>query len=172
MQALGLLFFLAAAISLSHGGGESGKPKALMCYFGAWSTYRWGSGHFDVEDIDPFLCTHLVFGFAGLNNSTYTIQSLDPYNDLTVDWGKGAYQRFAGLKELNPELKTLLAIGGWNEGSESYSAMVTIPDRRRVFIHSALEMVLEHNFDGLDLDWEYPGGLLSFKLAAASSLWS
>ena len=29
---------------------------------------------------------------------------------------KGAFQRFTGLKTINSHLKTLLAIGGWNEG--------------------------------------------------------
>ena len=90
--------------------------KVIMCYFGSWSTYRWGSGHFDVEDIDPFLCTHLVFGFAGLDPDSYTIHALDPYNELEEHWGKGAYRRFTNLKNINPNLVTLLAIGGWNEG--------------------------------------------------------
>lgn len=128
-----------------------------MCYFGSWSTYRWSHGKFDVEDIDPFLCSHLVFGFAGLDEKSFKIKSLDPFNDLYSDWGKGAFQRFTGLKAHNPHLKTLLAIGGWNEGATKYSQMVAQPQRRAVFIQSALDMVLEHNFDGLDLDWEYPG---------------
>ena len=131
--------------------------KVLMCYFGSWSTYRWSHGHFDVEHIDPFLCTHLIFGFAGLNAQNFTIQSLDPFNDLYDNWGKGAFQRFTGLKAINPSLKTLLAIGGWNEGSTKYSEMVATSQRREIFIQSALDMVLAHHFDGLDLDWEYPG---------------
>ena len=53
----------------------------------------WFSGLFDVEDIDPFLCTHLVYGFAGLNPVNLTIESLDPYNDLYDNWGRGAFDR-------------------------------------------------------------------------------
>ena len=153
------LFLLLTLLQLSIIGKAHARNdrKALVCYFGSWSTYRWSTGKFDVEDIDPFLCTHLVFGFAGLDQNTHTIKSLDPYNDLYEEWGRGAFQRFTGLKEINPGLKTLLAIGGWNEGSTKYSEMASTPERRAVFIQSALDMVLEHNFDGLDLDWEYPG---------------
>ena len=136
---------------------KKADKKAVMCYFGSWSTYRWSTGKFDVEDINPFLCSHLVFGFAGLNPNNFTIESLDPYNDLYDNWGRGAFERFTGLKEANPSLKTLLAIGGWNEGATKYSEMVASEARRKVFSQSALEMVLRHGFDGLDLDWEYPG---------------
>lgn len=38
----------------------------MVCYYGSWAVYRTGDGKFDVEDIDPQLCTHLIFGFAGL----------------------------------------------------------------------------------------------------------
>ena len=112
------LLFLSFASSFA----AKSKPddvaydKVIMCYFGSWSTYRWASGKFDVEDIDPFLCTHLVFGFAGLDPELYTIKALDPYNELEENWGKGAYKRFTNLKNVNPNLVTLLAIGGWNEG--------------------------------------------------------
>merc|ERR1711915_816577 len=83
--------------------------KVILCYFESWATYRWGEGFktkdtviskttvagtFDVEDIDPFICTHMVYTFAGLSNETLTITPLDPYNDLYDNWGKGAYDRF------------------------------------------------------------------------------
>ena len=93
----------------------------MVCYYGSWAVYRNGKGKFDVEDIDPFVCTQVIFGFAGLRASNSTIVALDPYNELYEDWGKGAYNRFTSLKKRNPELKTILAIGGWNEGSEKYS---------------------------------------------------
>ena len=95
------------------------NKKVLMCYFGSWSTWRHGNGFFDVENIDPFLCTHLIFGFAGLDAATNKIKVLNEYNDLDQGgppWRKGAYRRFTSLKQINPNLFTLLAIGGWNEG--------------------------------------------------------
>lgn len=134
------------------------EQKAIYCYFGSWSTYRWASGHFDVEDIDPFLCTHLAFGFAGLNKETFAIKVLDPYNELDENYGKGAYRRFNNLRLLNPNLKTLLSVGGWNEGATAYSKMAADPLKRQTFINSTLELLIKHGFDGLDVDWEYPGG--------------
>ena len=93
----------------------------MVCYYGSWAAYRPANGRFDVENIDPFLCTHLIFGFAGLRPYDNAIYALDPYNELCENWGRGAYERFTGLKKINPTLKTLLAVGGWNEGSRKYS---------------------------------------------------
>ena len=131
-----LLFILSLAAGLAFE-ATSGK-KVVMCYFGSWSVYRWSYGLFDVENIDPFLCTHLVYGFAGLNKDTYTIEALDKFNDLEEEWGKGAYNRFTGLKGQNPDLKVLLAIGGWNEGCAAYSEMVASSSLRQTFIESVL----------------------------------
>lgn len=104
------------------------------------------------------MCTHLVYGFAKLESNE--IKPYDPWLDLGKDepgGGLDAYYRFTnGLKDQNPSLKTLIAIGGWNEGSEKYSAMASSETTRNTFADSVVEFLEKYNFDGLDVDWEYP----------------
>lgn len=38
------------------------NKKNLVCYYGSWAVYRPDSGKFPVENIDPFLCTHVIYG--------------------------------------------------------------------------------------------------------------
>jgi len=132
---------------------EAGKE--MVCYYGTWAVYRPGAGKFDVENIDPTLCTQIVYGFVGLGNDN-KIRVLDAWNDLYDNWGKGAMARFVGLKSQNPTLKALVAIGGWNEGSTKYSNMAATAVSRQIFVQSAVNFLQTHGFDGLDMDWEYP----------------
>lgn len=50
--------------------------KVVVCYVGTWAVYRPDRGSFAIEHIDPSLCTHLIYSFAGLNATTFTIRSL------------------------------------------------------------------------------------------------
>ncbi|XP_050044714.1 chitinase-3-like protein 1 isoform X2 [Dermacentor andersoni] len=136
------------------------KRRVFFCYWGSWSHYRSGAGKFSVDQIDPSLCTHLVYAFAKLDNGV--IAAFDAYLDLKDNYGLGMYEKVNKLKAAHPHLKTLLAIGGWNEGSEKYSRMASTPEGRQRFARSVLNFLDKHGFDGLDLDWEYPaarGGL-------------
>ena len=72
---------------------------------------------FGPKDIDPGMCTHLIYSFAGLDNQTLEIVSLDPGADID----EGGYRNVIALKEKNPDLKVMLAVGGWVEGVEKYS---------------------------------------------------
>jgi chitinase len=60
------------------------------------------------------------------------------------------------LKKANPSLKTSLAVGGWNLGSAPFTRMVATAASRQQFATSTVKFLRDHNFDGLDLDWEYP----------------
>lgn len=84
----------------------------IVCYLGSWSVYRPSLAKFTPENINPFLCTHIIYAFAGLS-SKYELKPFDSYNDIT----QGGYRKFTSLKEHNKQLKTLIAVGGWNEGS-------------------------------------------------------
>jgi chitinase len=66
------------------------------------------------------------------------------------------------------EVKTLISIGGWSfsQGETPtfgistqtvFSSMAASPTSRAAFISSAFDFAANrHNFDGIDLDWEYP----------------
>lgn len=79
--------------------------------------YREGNANFNISLIDPWLCTHIIYCFAGLRNGV--IVSLDPWADLPA--GKNGYGQLFNLKNRNPNLKIAIAMGGWNEGSATYS---------------------------------------------------
>ena len=70
---------------------------------------------------------------------------------------EGLYERTVALKKSNPRLKVLLAIGGWRAGSAPFVAVVDSANTRRRFAANAAKFVRQHGFDGLDVDWEFPG---------------
>ncbi len=77
-----------------------------VCYFTNWSQYRSSAGRFLPENVDPFLCSHLVFAFAYIDETTLTLTTVEK-NDEEM------YKRINNLKTINPKLKTLLGVGGW-----------------------------------------------------------
>lgn len=54
----------------------------------------------------------------------------------------GGYERFAALKSTNKKLKTLLSIGGWNEGSRRFSSISKNQDQREEFSKNVVEVQL------------------------------
>ena len=64
------------------------RDKLLVCYYANWSIYRPGVAKFTPENINPFLCTHLIYAFAGMNKD-YELKPFDSYNDIQL--GKASF---------------------------------------------------------------------------------
>ncbi|XP_055699414.1 acidic mammalian chitinase-like isoform X1 [Phlebotomus papatasi] len=149
---LRILVIFAILMGISYAENCPEEKNVVVCYYSSWAVYRRAPATFRINYIDPKYCTHLVYTFAGLNLDGI-MDTLDYTNDIT----NGGYRDFTGIKEKYPCVKTLLAIGGWNEGSEKYSLMVETEESREYFVSRVMRYLVQFGFDGLDIDWEYPG---------------
>ncbi len=67
-------------------------------------------------------------------------------------------QNFAFLRKLKkkyPALRTLISVGGW-DWSTRFSDVAASRQSREQFAASCVDFIVEHGFDGIDIDWEYP----------------
>lgn len=128
---------------------RTGRPAQVFCYLTSWSSKRPGIGKFEPKDIDASLCTHLVYAFATLKDHVLTeANDDDPEN----------YDKLIELRDKNPDLQILLAIGGWAFGSTPFKELTSNVYRMNQFVYEAIEFLREYKFNGLDVDWEYPRG--------------
>nr|XP_024218379.1 probable chitinase 10 [Halyomorpha halys] len=138
------------AVSIIEKPADTGEFK-VVCYFTNWAWYRQGKGKYLPEDIDTSLCTHVIYAFAVLDSEKLEIKPHDPWADIDNSF----FTKVSSLVEKG--IKVLLGLGGWNDSlGDKYSRLVNNPAARRNFVRQAVEFVDKYNFQGLDLDWEYP----------------
>lgn len=123
--------------------------KKVIGYYAAWSAY---SGY-TPDKIDANKLTHINYAFANIGSDlkvTLGYPDIDPTN----------FKLLQELKTRNPNLKTLISLGGWTWSGKISDAALTEASRT-VFADSCVDFITQYGFDGVDIDWEYPvaGGL-------------
>ena len=95
--------------------------KKVVCYYPNWAHWRQREGNFKVSDIQPRMCTHVIYAFAVLDSTTLGLKAHDSYLDL--DDGLGNLRKFVSdTRERNPSVKLLLAVGGWTDSQQNKAA--------------------------------------------------
>lgn len=126
--------------------------KKMFCYYSSFAQTRPGIGKFLPEDIDPFMCTHVIFAFVDISSDGKDLISFN-WNDKGEN---GLYSRTLALKKRNPDLKILLAVGGWMIGSKPFIPMIRSESKRKTWVKNVVSYLRRHKFDGFDMDWEFP----------------
>ena len=157
----------------------SRHDRVLAAYFPEWGIY---GRNFQVADVPAEKLTHLIYSFLDLKSDgkvalfdsyaavekrfsagetvsgeadAWYYPPGDPRATQTI-WGN--FNQLAQLKEKYPHLRVSIAVGGWTL-SDHFSTVCSTAAGRETFATSLVQFLQTYRmFDGIDFDWEYPGG--------------
>ncbi|KAF8036759.1 hypothetical protein BT93_C2464 [Corymbia citriodora subsp. variegata] len=143
---LNLLFIVLFLIAAAEGTVAASNPVAVVkgAYYPSWN-----SSSFPPSSIETSLFTHVLYSFLAPSNSTY---KFEVSNSTALKLSNFT----ASLRQKNPPVKTLISIGGANENPTLYATIASRNSTRELFIDSSIELARKYDFDGLDLDWQWP----------------
>ncbi|MGH7496566.1 MAG: glycoside hydrolase family 18 protein [bacterium] len=138
-----------------------GQQKDIIGYFPSW---RWQKNR---ERLNPHAIpydklTVVTYAFF-YPLVTGEIVGMDPMADNYLL--KGEMDSLSGNIKPNSSMvdlahrhgaKVVLSIGGW-EYSNDFPHVAADPQRRAKFAHGCVEHINDYAFDGIDVDWEFPG---------------
>ena len=110
--------------------------------------------------------------WADYGRPTEPENSVDGVGDIWGEPLRGHFRQFQKLKALYPDLRVNISLGGWT-GSKYFSDGALTPESRATLVASCIDLFIKGNlpvvddaggpgsaagvFDGIDLDWEWPG---------------
>jgi chitinase len=141
-----VLLFLGVLTTMSVAAdGTKPRDPLVIGYYAGWAA----AGGYPVSNIPAEKLTHLNYAFAVIRDGKCALGN-----------SKSADENFAQLRQLkqkHPHLRTLISVGGWADSGPFSDAALT-ETSRMVFARSCADFAHDHGFDGVDIDWEYPGG--------------
>ncbi|KAJ3200138.1 hypothetical protein HDU82_009153 [Entophlyctis luteolus] len=120
----------------------------IIGYWTQWSPYSRNQN--SIRDLDLNGLTSINYAFVNVL-ATGNLTSFDTWADF--NW----MRVFTAQRYKYPQLKAIASIGGWS-GSKTFSVIAASPSVTATFAKNVHEFLDSTGFDGIDLDWEYPGG--------------
>lgn len=112
-------------------------------------------------------------GYADYQKSYDAATSVDGVADVWSQTLKGNFNQLKKLKARHPQIKVFISLGGWT-WSKNFSRFSLTDASRQTLVASCIDIYLKGNlpvgdgaggpgaavgvFDGIDIDWEFPGG--------------
>ncbi|MBA0778791.1 hypothetical protein Gotri_006607 [Gossypium trilobum] len=121
----------------------SPSPQGIKAAY--WPSFE----SFPVSSIDTSFFTHIYYAFLLPEPNFFKL------NVTSLDQQK-LPEFMSGLSAKNPPVKTILSIGGGGNDPNVFAGMASTKCTRAVFINSTIEVARNYQFDGIDLDWEFP----------------
>ncbi|WP_300637221.1 glycosyl hydrolase family 18 protein [uncultured Oscillibacter sp.] len=142
---LALLFALLLPLTdtgRASAAGGSGTGE-VVGYYASWAAAQ---GH-TPDKLPAERFTQINYAFAKIEDGRAALGN--PARDAEN------LRELAGLRRRNPDLKIVLSLGGWDD-STGFSGAAASLENRKAFSQSCVDLLLAHDLDGVDLDWEYP----------------
>ena len=117
--------------------------------------YVAGYRDMDFKTIAAGKLTHINYAFANVIDGKVAFGTPETMIDDT-ELNANDLVELQDLKEMNPQLKILVSVGGWT-WSGNFSDAALTEDSRKKFAASAVAFLKKYHLDGIDIDWEYPG---------------
>ncbi|PEJ72528.1 glycoside hydrolase family 18 protein [Bacillus wiedmannii] len=115
-------------------------PKKIIGYYPAWGK--------NMHEIDATKLTHINYAFANIKDGTVVLG----YPELDLE----NFKKMHVLKQKNLNLKLLISVGG-GTWSEDFSSIAFREESREILANSTIAFIRKFGFDGIDIDWEFPG---------------
>ncbi|KAG9571281.1 glycoside hydrolase family 18 protein, partial [Aureobasidium melanogenum] len=101
--------------------------------------------------------THVNYAFAYIDPGSLQIVTMDAATEASL------FSDTANLKIVKPDLKVFVSVGGWSFSDNGtatqpvYGDIAADSGKRQKFANNVVQFMRQYGFDGIDIDWEYPG---------------